>query len=268
MENNHKICTRCNELKILDNFRFRNNKPISQCKQCEKDYWNSRKDKTAEYHKEYRAINKDELSSKKKQKRIIKRESNNNIDDFDLSLFYDIPNYEGIYKINKNGDVLSLPSDNSYFYQLKTKRIFKGYEKITLCKNGKGKSLFVHRLVAITFIPNPENKPHINHIDANKLNNSIDNLEWCTPLENVTHAISKGIFAINRCRTICTNSSGYIGVHWHKVNKKYVARLRLKNGNRLTIGNYDDVIEAAKAYDKALFNEWGLEYEFNFARED
>ena len=268
MENNHKICTRCNELKILDNFRFRNNKAISSCKKCEKDYWNSRKDKTAEYHKEYRAINKDELSSKKKQKRIIKRESNNNVDDFDLSLFYDIPNYEGIYKINKNGDVLSLPSITTYSWQIKSIEINKGYERVTLWKNGKGKHFFIHQLLAKVFIPNPENKPHINHINGIKNDNRLENIEWCIPLENITHSIKNNLAGTNRCRKHKTNKSGYIGVHWHKVNKKYVARLRLKNGNRLTIGNYDDVIEAAKAYDKSLFNEWGLEYEFNFARED
>lgn len=267
MENNHKICTICNELKILDNFRFRNNKAISSCKKCEKYYWNSRKDKTRIYNRRYRELNKIEISKIKKQKRQIKRDLNNNIDNFDLSLFEDIPNYENIYKIDKYGNVLSCPSINSYSYHIVKKELLKGYFRVSLWKNGKSKHFFIHQLLAKVFIPNPENKPHINHINGIKNDNRLENIEWCTPLENITHSIKNNLAGTNRCRKHKTNKSGYIGVHWHKVNKKYVARLRLKNGNRLTIGNYDDVIEAAKAYDNALFKEWGLEYEFNFARD-
>ena len=66
--------------------------------------------------------------------------------------------------------------------------ITNGYYRIGLY-NGKNKKYeFVHRIVAKTFIPNPENKPIINHKDGNKLNNNIDNLEWCTQQENVIHA--------------------------------------------------------------------------------
>ena len=65
----------------------------------------------------------------------------------------------------------------------------KGYSKIELYHNGKGYKQRVHRLVAKTFIPNPENKPQVNHIDFNLKNNSIDNLEWVTNLENVSHAL-------------------------------------------------------------------------------
>lgn len=64
----------------------------------------------------------------------------------------------------------------------------KGYLYVDLYKNGKKKRFYVHRLVAEAFIPNPFNKPYINHKDGNPKNNCANNLEWCTPQENVEHA--------------------------------------------------------------------------------
>ena len=64
----------------------------------------------------------------------------------------------------------------------------KGYLYVDLYNKGKKGRFFIHRLVAQAFIPNPQNKPYINHKDGNPKNNCIDNLEWCTPFENVEHA--------------------------------------------------------------------------------
>jgi hypothetical protein len=80
-------------------------------------------------------------------------------------------------------------SDLGYVRNDKRNRIlrgethFKGYKRVTLHK----KHYFVHRLVALHFISNPKNKPHVNHIDMNKQNNSVKNLEWCTNMENAIH---------------------------------------------------------------------------------
>ena len=63
-----------------------------------------------------------------------------------------------------------------------------GYLHLCLCKNGKTYNQRVHRLVAQAFIPNPENKPHVNHIDGDKTNNCVENLEWVTASENMQHA--------------------------------------------------------------------------------
>lgn len=60
----------------------------------------------------------------------------------------------------------------------------KGYKRLTIKVNGKTKHFAVHRLVAIAFIPNPENKPQVDHIDNDKSNNKVSNLRWCTNKEN------------------------------------------------------------------------------------
>lgn len=70
----------------------------------------------------------------------------------------------------------------------------QGYYHITLALGGnKIKRMRVHRLVALAFIPNPENKPYVNHIDGNRQNNNIENLEWTTPAENAQHAVKTGL---------------------------------------------------------------------------
>jgi hypothetical protein len=66
----------------------------------------------------------------------------------------------------------------------------RGYLKVTLSKNNKLYNKSIHRLVAETFIPNPENKPQVNHIDGNIKNNNVMNLEWCSCAENIQHSYS------------------------------------------------------------------------------
>lgn len=73
---------------------------------------------------------------------------------------------------------------------MKQSKTSTGYWKIELKKDGVRKSIKVHRLVGQAFISNPENKPMINHLDCNPLNNHVDNLEWCTQKENMQYAVS------------------------------------------------------------------------------
>ena len=96
-----------------------------------------------------------------------------------------INGYDGLYIISNLGQVkrfikgrwkILKPNKNKY-----------GYLFVNLCKNGKSTSYRIHRLVALHFIPNPENKPQVNHIDENKENNVVSNLEWMTSKENNNH---------------------------------------------------------------------------------
>lgn len=77
--------------------------------------------------------------------------------------------------------------------EIKTPLNSKGYKRIYMSENGKVKSIFVHRLVASLFIPNPDNLPQVNHIDGNKLNNNVENLEWCNNSQNQLHAIRNNL---------------------------------------------------------------------------
>lgn len=77
-----------------------------------------------------------------------------------------------------------------------------GYLTVDLFHNTVRERVLVHRLVAIAFIPNPENKPFVNHIDGNKQNNCVENLEWCTPSENSIHAIETNLSAKGSGKTL------------------------------------------------------------------
>lgn len=96
-------------------------------------------------------------------------------------IFSTIKNYSD-YIISSSGEIYSLK--NGGFHRMATNINIGGYKRVGLCKNGKQKYFLVHRLVAETFINNPECKPCINHKDENKLNNNVENLEWCTVSEN------------------------------------------------------------------------------------
>ena len=112
-----------------------------------------------------------------------------------IEIWKDVKGFEGFYKVSNLGRVKGLErvsSDKRFLPErILATSLYNGYFMAKLCVNGKSKRMLVHRLVATAFIPNPHNFPHINHIDENKTNNIVDNLEWCTPRYNSNYGTGK-----------------------------------------------------------------------------
>ena len=109
-------------------------------------------------------------------------------------IWKDIPNYENSYQVSNLGRVKSLGNKSNHKKEIILKQSnVMNYQCVSLRKNNKAKMFKIHRLVAQTFIPNPSNLPQVNHKDGNKLNNKLNNLEWCTASENIKHAFKTGL---------------------------------------------------------------------------
>lgn len=100
----------------------------------------------------------------------------------EVETFVKIDGFEK-YEVSNLGKVRNMKSGRV----LKPSLHKNGYLRYFLCENNKRKHLYLHRIIATAFIDNPEEKPQVNHIDENKLNNDLSNLEWCTVRENLIH---------------------------------------------------------------------------------
>ena len=108
----------------------------------------------------------------------------------------DIKGYEGFYQVSNMGRIRSLDHETSgkkYKGKILSTNVTVGYPIVRLSKGENKTSERVHRIVAKTFIENPDNLPEVNHLDGNKNNNCVENLEWCSSRENKIHAWVTGL---------------------------------------------------------------------------
>lgn len=122
-------------------------------------------------------------------------------------IWKDIEGFEGLYQVSNLGRVKSLEryvyhGDKAMLRKERIRRPYdnQGYWNLTINKDGKEYHTTIHQLVAKAFVPNPDNKPVVNHIDGDKKNNRADNLEWVTVAENARHAIKMGLISAEQCR--------------------------------------------------------------------
>jgi len=139
-----------------------------------------------------------------------------------------VSGYEGHYEVDNLGNVYSVKRDR----RILVKRLnTNGYEVVTLCKGGVQRTMRVHRIVASAFLPNPDNLPFINHKDENRINNSVENLEWCTPRYNLIYGGARER-AANKMR-----GRKHTGAHNEKISKsvaKHYSTHESKLKNRQT----------------------------------
>ncbi len=137
-------------------------------------------------------------------------------------IWKDIIGYEGLYQISNYGDV-----KGKRHTILKPQLDIHGYYFVNLYKDRVMKSYRIHKLMGINFIPNPNNYTEMNHIDGNKLNNHIDNLEWCTHSMNMQHAVQNGLRLLgeNHHQAKLTQSNvDYIRSHYIPRDQNFGAR--------------------------------------------
>ena len=151
---------------------------------------------------------------------------------------YEVSNYGNVRKVSTGEEL--------------RQSVYKEYLRVDLFKNfGRydmvQKTIDVHRLVALSFIPNPLNKRIVDHIDKDKLNNHIENLRWATHSEN----------GMNRSAPK-NNSSGQTGVYYNKTSKKWRAELK-RNGKKISLGSYvkfEDAVRARLEGEQEYFGEF------------
>ena len=145
--------------------------------------------------------------------------------------------YEDLYEVSNMGRVRSVKKETLILKPFHWQK--DGYMYARLSKKSKKCRRGIHVLVAKAFIPNPKNKKQVNHIDGDKTNNTVDNLEWSTPRENSTHYTSQ-----------LNTSSKFTGVSLTQ-SGKWASPIRIK-GKKYHLGTFDNEFEAHIAYQNKL----------------
>ena len=151
-------------------------------------------------------------------------------------IWKDVKDYEGLYQVSNLGRVKSVSRNKIMKLSVKV----NGYKDVSLSKGNTKKHYLVHRLVAQAFIPNPENKPTVNHIDEDKINNHVSNLEWATMKEQNNHGtrlhrvgdririVQKNRIDLSK-RVLCSNGEIYPSINEAgrvlKINSSYIVKV-------------------------------------------
>lgn len=172
-----------------------------------------------------------------------------------MEIWKDIPGYEGLYQVSSTGKVKSL---KRRIYDINNKKVIfierdmilkpsennKGYYTVKLQKDKQKKTITIHRIVANTFLDNSDNLPQINHIDGNKHNNNVENLEWCDNTYNFKHATDNKLIKTRKIKVkdIETNIE-YFFDNLHKMFRQFEitpsgSYKKFINQNRLYKGRY------------------------------
>lgn len=152
-------------------------------------------------------------------------------------IWKDIDGYEGLYQVSNLGRIKSLYRitciDRHIPEKILRPALSRGYLGVALHKNMKQKTFTIHRLVAIAFLPKIENKTHVNHKDGNKLNNNVENLEWCSQLENNRH-----------CFDVLGKMSWRMGMSIKPINAKQIIQIDKITNNEIC--KYESLMDAER----------------------
>lgn len=149
-------------------------------------------------------------------------------------IFKDIPGFEGLYQVSSIGVVKNIITGN-LIIPINNGR---GYYQLILRKDKKYYLKRVNRLVALAFILNPDNKPHVNHINGIKNDNRVENLEWCTPKENSQHAKRNGLL---KPQPSGSDNKRSIPINQYDLNGNFIRK-------------YDGIREAARINNYSMGN--------------
>lgn len=141
-----------------------------------------------------------------------------------------IEGFEGLYEVSNIGNVRTLNYKRTKNVSNLKQKTQDNRKRVILCKNGVPKTYLVHRLVANAFIPNPEKKPCIDHIDGNPSNNNVENLRWCTQQENCSFPLA----IKHKCEAMKGNN---LGKHHSEETKKKIGYAKSKQVYQYTLDN-------------------------------